>query len=255
MVALVTGSTSGIGWSILKALALKGYDVMLCGMIHRADLIRLQGELDSFGVRHGYSEHDLRRASEVEELVAQTQRELGDVDVLVNNAGIQFTAPVEEFPVQKWDDLLALHLTAAFHTIRLTLPGMQRKGWGRIINVASAHGKVASVHKAAYVAAKHGLVGLTKVVALENARTGITCNALCPGWVLTPLVQAQIDRRSAEEGVSEEMATRELLSEKQPSLRFVAPEELAELVLFLCGSGASNITGAEISVDGGWTAQ
>lgn len=255
MVALVTGSTSGIGWALLKALALRGYDVMMCGLLHPDQLGPLQDQLHSFGVRHGFSEHDLRRPSEIEAMIEQTRRELGAIDVLINNAGIQHVAPVEEFAPEKWDDLIALHLSAAFHTIRLVLPEMKRKGWGRILNVASAHGKVASVHKSAYVAAKHGLIGLTKVVALETAQTGVTCNALCPGWVLTPLVQAQIDKRSAEEGVSEEVARRELLAEKQPSLRFVAPEELAELALFLCGPGGNNITGADFSVDGGWTAQ
>ncbi len=255
MVALVTGSTSGIGWAILKALAVRGHDVMLCGMIHPEGLALLQGELSSLGVRHSFSQHDLRRTSEVEAMIEQTERELGEIDILVNNAGVQHVAPVEELSPEKWDDLLALHLSAAFHTIRMVLPGMKRKGWGRILNVASAHGKVASVHKAAYVAAKHGLVGLTRVVALETARTGVTCNALCPGWVLTPLVQAQIERRQAEEGVSEEAARHDLLAEKQPSLRFVEPEELAELVLFLCGPGGNSITGAALSVDGGWTAQ
>ncbi|GMU54328.1 MAG: 3-hydroxybutyrate dehydrogenase [Candidatus Xenobia bacterium] len=255
MVALITGSTSGIGWSILKALALRGHDVMLCGMIHPEGLSQLQAELSSLGVRHGYSQHDLRRPAEVEAMIEQTCRDLGEIDILVNNAGVQHVAPVEDFPPEKWDDLLALHLSAAFHAIRMVLPGMKEKGWGRIVNVASAHGKVASVNKAAYVAAKHGLVGLTKVVALENARTGVTCNAICPGWVLTPLVQAQIDRRQLEEGVSEEVARHDLLAEKQPSLRFVSPEELAELVLFLCGPGGNSITGAALSVDGGWTAQ
>jgi 3-hydroxybutyrate dehydrogenase len=180
---------------------------------------------------------------------------MGGVDILVNNAGIQHVAPIDEFPVERWDAVIAINLTSAFHTVRLALPGMKARGWGRIVNVASVHGLVASVNKSAYIAAKHGLVGLTKTVALETAATGITCNAICPGWVLTPLVQKQVDARAAADGVDGEEAKRRLLAEKQPSLQFTTTAQLGELAVFLCSAAADNIRGVAWQVDGGWTAQ
>jgi 3-hydroxybutyrate dehydrogenase len=188
-------------------------------------------------------------------MIALAIRDLGGVDILVNNAGIQYTAPVREFPLDRWNAILAINLTAAFCATRSVLPHMESRGWGRIINIASAHGLVASVHKAAYVAAKHGLVGLTKVVALETATTGITCNAICPGWVLTPLVQKQIDDIAAEKALSTEKATAELLGEKQPSLEFATPGQIGALAVFLCSDAAAQIRGAALPIDGGWTAQ
>ena len=189
------------------------------------------------------------------DMMARAQSDFGGVDVLVNNAGIQHVSPVEDFPVEKWDAIIAINLSAAFHTTRLALPGMRAKNWGRIINIASAHGLVASAQKSAYVAAKHGIVGLTKSVALETATTGITVNAICPGWVLTPLVQKQLDARAAADGVDNAEATRRLLAEKQPSLQFTSPEELGELAVFLCSGAGKNVRGVAWAVDGGWTAQ
>jgi 3-hydroxybutyrate dehydrogenase len=188
-------------------------------------------------------------------LIEAAQQHFGTVDILINNAGIQHVAPVEEFPADRWDAILAINLSAAFHTIRAALPAMQQRNWGRIINIASTHGHVASIHKAAYVAAKHGLVGLTKVVALENATRGITCNAICPGFVLTPLVEQQIADRSRAEKLTAEEATRELLREKQPSEKFTTVEEIAALAIFLCSPAAANMTGASLPIDGGWLAQ
>jgi 3-hydroxybutyrate dehydrogenase len=197
----------------------------------------------------------MSKASEIEALMAACEAELGPVDVLVNNAGIQYVAPVEAFPVERWDAIIAINLSSAFHTTRLALPGMRARGWGRILNIASVHGLVASAQKSAYVAAKHGLVGFTKAVALEAATSGVTVNAICPGWVLTPLVQKQVDARAAAEGVDVAEAQRRLLAEKQPSLKFTTPEELGALAVFLCSEAAHNICGAAINVDGGWTAQ
>lgn len=254
--ALVTGSTSGIGLAIARRLAADGCQVMLNGLGDAGAIEAARAALErESGVRVLHDGADLARPGEVARLVERTARELGGVDVLVNNAGIQHTAPVEDFPPERWDAVLAVNLSAAFHATRAALPHMKRRGWGRIVNTASVHGLVASVNKAAYVAAKHGLVGLTKVVALETAGTGITCNALCPGWTRTELVEPQIAARARALGVGLEEGTRALLSEKQPSKEFVTVEQLAAVVAFLCSDAAAQLTGASIPVDGGWTAQ
>jgi 3-hydroxybutyrate dehydrogenase len=255
-VALVTGSTSGIGLGIARAMAAAGADVMLNGFGEPAAIEALRKGLnEEFKVRAGYHGADLAKPGEVRRLVEQAIAQLGRVDVLVNNAGIQHVAPVEEFPDERWDAVMAVNLSASFHAIKAALPQMRRRGWGRIINIASAHGLVASANKVAYVATKHGLVGLTKVVALETAASGITCNAICPGWVLTPLVQKQIDELSRREKVPGEEAKRRLLAEKQPSGEFATPEQIGGLAVFLCSDAASQIRGASLSIDGGWTAQ
>ena len=254
--AIVTGSTSGIGLGIAQALAARGAGVMLNGFGDAKEIDALRAELaGAHGVRVSYSGADMSRPAEIVAMVEQATAELGRVDILINNAGIQHVAPVEEFPVDRWDAVIAINLSAAFHAIRAALPQMKARNWGRIINIASAHGLVASAQKAAYVAAKHGIIGLTKVVALENAEADITCNAICPGWVLTPLVRKQIDDRAARQGCSQEQAERELLAEKQPSLRFTRPEDIGEAVRFLCGPGAGNVTGTQLVLDGGWTAR
>jgi 3-hydroxybutyrate dehydrogenase len=254
--ALVTGSTSGIGLGIARTLAREGCGVMLNGFGEPMQVERLRAGLaDEFGTPVLHHGADLASAGECAALIAEAEERLGSVDILVNNAGIQHVAPIESFPVERWDAILAVNLSSAFHTIRLALPGMRRRGWGRLINVASVHGLVASPQKAAYCAAKHGIVGLTKVVALETAKTGVTCNAICPGWVLTPLVKAQIEDRARRGGISIAEAELGLLIEKQPSARFTTVEELGALVVFLCGDGAANLTGAAIPVDGAWTAQ
>jgi 3-hydroxybutyrate dehydrogenase len=213
------------------------------------------GLAKEFGVQVLYNAADLSKVEACEDLVADTEKRLGKVDILVNNAGIQHVARVESFPVDRWDAVIAINLSSAFHTARKVLPGMQSRGFGRIINIASTHGLVASAGKAAYVAAKHGIVGLTKVIALENAESPITCNAICPGWVLTPLVQAQIEARSKAEGITVAQAERELLIEKQPSARFTSVEQLGAVAVFLAGPGAANITGIALPVDGGWLAR
>ena len=254
--AVVTGSTSGIGLGVARALAAGGADVLLNGFGNRAAIDKLVGEFKSqYKIKVAYSGADMSKPAEVAAMVAQAKRELGGVDILVNNAGIQHTAPVEEFPPEKWDAVIAINLSAAFHAIRAALPLMKARNWGRIINIASAHGLVASTQKAAYVAAKHGLLGLNKVVALETATTGITVNAICPGWVLTPLVQKQIDDRAAKEKISLEQAKRELLAEKQPSIEFATPEQIGAAAVFLCSEAAAQIRGIALPVDGGWTAQ
>ena len=255
-VAVVTGSTSGIGLGIARTLAAAGSHVMLNGFGEPALIDKLVGELRTqYKVKADYNAADMSKPAEVAAMVAQAARELGSVDILVNNAGIQHVAPVEDFPIEKWDAVIAINLSAAFHAIRAALPRMKAKNWGRIINIASTHGLVASTHKAAYVAAKHGILGLTKVVALETATTGITCNAICPGWVLTPLVQKQIDERAAREKISVEAAKIKLLGEKQPSLEFATPEQIGAAALFLCSPAAAQIRGVALPVDGGWTAQ
>lgn len=255
-VAIVTGSTSGIGLGTARALAGAGADVMLNGFGAPdavASLVRdIAGE---HGVRVRHNGADLTRTDGVEALVGETLAAWGRIDILVNNAGIQHVAPVEDFPVERWDAVIALNLSAVFHATRLALPGMKERGWGRIVNIASAHGLVASAQKAAYVAAKHGVVGLTKVVGLEAAGTGVTCNAICPGWVLTPLVQAQIDALAAARGLTADAARAELLGAKQPSGDFVTPEQIGGFTTFLCSPSADQITGAALSIDGGWTAQ
>ncbi len=251
--ALVTGSTSGIGLGMALAFARAGANVMLNGF-GDADAAVAQVRAAGNG-RVAYHGADMAKPAEIEALVRECERAFGGVDVLVNNAGIQHVAAVEAFPVERWDAIIAINLSSAFHTMRLALPGMQRRGWGRVLNIASAHGLVASAGKSAYVAAKHGIVGLTKAAALENAAGGVTVNAICPGWVLTPLVQKQVDARAAKDGVDDAEAKRRLLAEKQPSLRFTTPEQLAELALFLCSPAADNVCGVAWNVDGGWLAQ
>jgi 3-hydroxybutyrate dehydrogenase len=255
-VAVVTGSTSGIGLGIARALAAEGADVVLNGFGDAGEIEKLRRELAAtHGVRAAYSGADMSKPDEIMKMIETATVELSRVDILVNNAGIQHTAPVHDFPPERWDAIIAVNLSAAFHAIRAALPHMYVRNWGRIINIASVHGRVASVQKAGYVAAKHGLVGLTKVVALESATTGVTCNAICPGWVLTPLVQKQIDELAAREKLSAEVAKMKLLGEKQPSREFVTPEQIAGLAVFLCTDAAAQIRGAELSIDGGWTAQ
>ncbi len=249
--ALVTGSTSGIGLGIAKVLAGAGANVLLNGF---GDPAAALAEVGSHGTRVAHHPADLGDIAQLEALFAYAQHEFGGVDILVNNAGIQHVAPVEEFPVERWDAIIALNLSAVFHCTRLGLPGMRERGWGRIINVASVHGQVGSLGKVAYVAAKHGVVGLTKVVGLETATSQITCNAICPGWVLTPLVQKQIDERIAN-GIDPQQAQHDLLAEKQPSVAFVTPQHLGELVLFLCSEAGSQVRGAAWNIDGGWLAQ
>jgi 3-hydroxybutyrate dehydrogenase len=252
--ALVTGSTSGIGLGIALVLARQGADVMLNGFGDADGALRQLREAAP-GVRLGYHGADMSKPAEIAALMAQAEAELGGVDILVNNAGIQHVSPVEDFPPEKWDAIIAINLSSAFHTTRLAIPRMRQRNWGRIVNIASAHGLVASAGKSAYVAAKHGIVGFTKAVALETATTGITCNAICPGWVLTPLVQRQIDDRAAREGIPVAQAERDLLGEKQPSLQFTTPEQLGELTAFLCSDAAANVKGQAWAADGGWTAQ
>jgi 3-hydroxybutyrate dehydrogenase len=250
--ALVTGSTSGIGLGIAKALAAQGADIMLNGF---GDVDGPKAEVAALGVKVGYHGADMSRPAEIEAMVRACEAEFGGVDVLVNNAGIQHVAHIEDFPVERWDAVIAINLTSAFHTMRCALPGMRARNWGRVINIASAHGLVASVQKSAYVAAKHGIVGLTKVGALETATTGVTVNAICPGWVLTPLVQKQVDARAAKDGVDDAEAKKRLLGDKQPSLQFVTPEQLGGLAVFLCSPAADQVRGVAWNMDGGWVAQ
>jgi 3-hydroxybutyrate dehydrogenase len=254
--AVVTGSTSGIGLGIAEALAAQGANVLLNGFGDPAEIEKVRATLaEKHSVRVSYSAADMSKPDEIDGMIAHSTNDLGGVDILVNNAGIQHTAPVREFPIERWHAIIAINLTAAFCATRAVLPHMESRGWGRIINIASAHGLVASVHKAAYVAAKHGLLGLTKVVALETATTGVTCNAICPGWVLTPLVQKQIDDIAVREGLSGDEARARLLGEKQPSLEFATPDQIGALAAFLCSDAAAQIRGAAVPVDGGWTAQ
>jgi 3-hydroxybutyrate dehydrogenase len=254
--AIVTGSTSGIGLGIARALGAEGANVMLNGFGDAKEIEVLRSELaKEFGVKVAYSGADMSKPEEVRAMVKAAIEQLGSADILVSNAGIQHTAPVESFPPDRWDAVIAINLSAAFHAIQAALPGMKARNWGRIINIASVHGLVASTEKAAYVAAKHGMLGLTKVVALEMAKTGITCNAICPGWVLTPLVQKQIDDRAKKEGIKAEQAKDELLAEKQPSGEFATPEQMGALCVFLCSDAAAQMRGVALPVDGGWTAQ
>lgn len=254
--AIVTGSTSGIGLGIARALAQQGANVLLNGFGDQTEIDALLVQLSTdYKVDVAYSAADMSRPEQVSEMIALCVERFGGVDILVNNAGIQHTAPVDEFPDEKWQQILAINLSSAFYAIKAALPHMRRRGWGRIINIASAHGLVASATKSAYVAAKHGLVGLTKVVALEMARSPITCNAICPGWVLTPLVQQQIDDAAARDGVGNDEAKRKLLAEKQPSLEFATPDQIGATTVFLCTHAADQIRGISLSVDGAWTAQ
>jgi 3-hydroxybutyrate dehydrogenase len=258
--AIVTGSTCGIGVGIAKALAQPGANIVLNGF---GDVdgprAQVQAAGHAAGAKVAYHGADMTRVDDIEDMIDYSVRNFGQVDILVNNAGIQHVAPIEDFAPERWDAVIAINLSSAFHATRLVLPSMQAaangKGWGRIINVASVHGLVGSANKSAYVAAKHGLIGLTKVCALENATTGITCNAICPGWVLTPLVQKQVDAKAAEQGISTEEATKQLLSEKEPSLQFTTPEELGALAVFFCSPAGANVRGVAWNMDGGWAAQ
>ncbi len=255
-VALVTGSTSGIGLGIARALAAAGADVMLNGFGDAADIEALRAGLAAeFSVRVLYDGADLSKPDQVAGIVAKTEAQLGRLDILVNNAGIQFVAPVDEFPEAKWEAIIAINLSAVFYGMKYAIPGMKARKWGRIINIASAHGLVASPNKVAYVAAKHGVVGATKVAAIEVANDGITVNAICPGWVLTPLVQKQLDDRAKENGTDVETEKKKLLEEKQPMLKFSTPEHLGAMVVFLASDAAETITGTPLSMDGGWVAQ
>jgi 3-hydroxybutyrate dehydrogenase len=254
--ALVTGSTSGIGLGIATELAAAGANIVLNGFGDAAAIEKLRAELArQHNVGVVYCNADISKPAQIVDLIALADKEFGGVDILVNNAGIQHVAPVEEFPVEKWDAIIAINLSGSFHTTRLAVPGMKKKGWGRIVNIASAHALVASPFKAAYVSAKHGIAGLTKTVALELAQHGITVNAICPGYVLTPLVERQIPDTAKARGISEEAVIRDVLLAAQPTKRFVKVDEVAALTKFLCSDGAASMTGALLSIDGGWAAQ
>ena len=255
-VALVTGSTSGIGLGIARALGAEGADLMLNGFGDAAMIEKLRaGMASAFGVRVLYAGADISKSAEIAAMVTQTQESLGSLDILVNNAGIQFVANVEEFPEDRWNSIIAINLSGVFLGMKAAIPGMKAKGWGRIINIASAHGLVASPQKVAYVAAKHGVVGMTKVAAIELANHGITVNAICPGWVKTPLVEKQIADKAKAAGTDADTEAHAFLREKQPLLEFSTPEQVGALAVFLCSDGAKTITGAPLSIDGGWVAQ
>ncbi|TMK06435.1 MAG: 3-hydroxybutyrate dehydrogenase [Alphaproteobacteria bacterium] len=254
-VSLVTGSTSGIGLGIARALAEAGSDVVLNGLGVASEIARTKDRISAdCDVKVSYSPADMTKPAAIREMIETTLAEHGRLDVLVNNAGIQYVAPLDQFPVEKWDAILSINLSSAFHTMRSVLPAMRKNKFGRIINIASAHGLVASPFKAAYVAAKHGIVGLTKVAALETAEQGITCNAICPGYVYTPLVEAQIDDQAKAHGISREQVIHDVLLAQQPNKRFATVEELGALTVFLAGDAAASITGIALPVDGGWTA-
>ncbi|MBV9565550.1 MAG: 3-hydroxybutyrate dehydrogenase [Bradyrhizobium sp.] len=254
-VALVTGSTSGIGLGIARTLAGAGASVVLNGFGAADEIARTRDAIETdYGVKAVYSAADMTSPDAIAEMIAATLEDLGRLDILVNNAGVQHVAPLDQFPVAKWDQILAINLSAAFHTTRLALPAMRKQKFGRIINVASAHALVASPFKAAYVAAKHGIVGLTKVAALETAEEGITCNAICPGYVYTPLVEAQIDGQAKAHRISRDQVIRDVLLAQQPNKRFATVEEIGTLAVFLAGQAAASITGIALPVDGGWTA-
>ena len=250
--ALVTGSTSGIGLGLALALARQGANIVLNGF---GDVQGPRAQVEALGVKVDYHGADMGKPAEIEDMMKFAASRFGRVDILVNNAGIQHVAKVEDFAPERWDAVIAINLSSAFHATRLALPAMKAANWGRIINIASVHGLVASVEKVAYVAAKHGIVGMTKVVALETATTGVTCNAICPGWVLTPLVQKQVDAKAAANGWSNEEAIKRLLGEKEPSMQFTTPEELGELAVFFCSPAANNVRGVAWNMDGGWAAQ
>jgi 3-hydroxybutyrate dehydrogenase len=254
--AMVTGSTSGIGLAVARALAQDGAAIMLNGFGDKAAIENIRSGIEKdFGVKARYSPADMSKPAEIADMVRSTEKEFGALDVLVNNAGIQYVANIEDFPIEKWDAIIAINLSSSFHTIRTAMPGMKARKWGRIINIASAHGLVASGQKVGYVAAKHGLVGLTKTVAIETANAGITCNAICPGWVLTPLVAQQIEVRAKTAGRTFEEETAPFLAEKQPMHQFTKPENIGALAVFLCSDAAETTTGSTYSIDSGWTAQ
>ncbi|MFO1115072.1 MAG: 3-hydroxybutyrate dehydrogenase [Beijerinckiaceae bacterium] len=253
--ALVTGSTSGIGLGIAWSLASAGANIVLNGFGDADAIEKARGDIESqFSVQASYCAADISQGDEIQDMIEQTVGRFGSIDVLVNNAGIQHVAPLEAFPPEKWEAILAINLSSAFHTTRVALPHMRKNGWGRILNVASAHGLVGSPYKSAYVAAKHGIVGLTKVVALETAEAGITCNAICPGYVYTPLVEAQIESQAKAHGIAREKVVRDILLAQQPNKKFATVEEIGSLALFLASDGAASITGAALPVDGGWVA-
>lgn len=254
--ALVTGSTSGIGLAIARALAGEGCNIVLNGFGDEDEIEQILADINSRrGVRAIYSGADLTEPTAIEKLAEESLKAFRTIDIVVNNAGIQHVSPIDEFPPEKWDAIIAINLSSTFHTTRLLLPAMKASGWGRIINIASAHGLVASPYKSAYVAAKHGLLGITKTIALEVAQLGITCNAICPGYVLTPLVEGQVDDTAKARGISRESVKRDVLLAAQPTKQFVAPEEIGGLVVFLAGESAAQINGAALPIDGGWTAQ
>ena len=255
-VALVTGSTSGIGLGIARCLAAEGADIMLNGFGDAAQIEALRSEMEaSHGVRVAYSGVDISKPDQIAAMVADTAKALGSVDILVNNAGIQFTANVEDFPTERWDQIIAINMSGVFHGMKAAIPGMKARGWGRIINIASAHGLVASAQKVAYVAAKHGVMGMTKVAAIELANSGVTVNAICPGWVLTPLVEKQLQDRAAKDGTTIEFQSHAMVAEKQPMHKFTTPEQIGGLAVFLCSDAAATMTGVPLSIDGGWVAQ
>ena len=254
--AIVTGSTSGIGLAIAHSLAEQGCNILLNGFGEKVVIDALVKELqEKYSVQIDYSPADMTKPADIADMVSQAQRVFGSCDILVNNAGIQFTAQTQDFPDDKWDAIIAINLSSSFHSIKAALPQMQKRNYGRIINIASVHGLVGSKNKSAYVAAKHGIVGLTKVVALENAESNITCNAICPAWVHTPLVQKQIDDKAIAEKITIEEATALLLGEKQPNKRFIKPEQIGAMIVFLCGKNGDSMTGEIITMDGGWLAQ
>lgn len=253
--AIVTGGTSGIGLAIVRAFAAEGANVVLNGIGDAAENARTAvGVVEEYGVKAVHSPADMSKPDEIEAMIRETEESFGSIDILVNNAGIQFVSPVEEFPAEKWDQIIAINLSSAFHTIRHTVPGMKRRGWGRIINLASAHSLVASPYKSAYVAAKHGLAGLTKTIALETAESGITVNAISPGYVWTPLVESQIPDTMKARGLTKEQVIEDVLLKAQPTKQFVTVDQLGALAVFLCSDSANQMTGANLSMDGGWTA-
>src|ERR1700677_1351721 len=255
-VALVTGSTSGIGRGIARALATGGADIMLNGFGDAGQIEALRVEMaGTHGVKVGYNGADISKPEQIAAMVAETTKLLGSLDILVNNAGVQFTANVQDFPNERWDQIIAINMSGVFHGMKAAIPGMKAKGWGRIVNIASAHGLVARPFKVAYVAAKHGVLCMTKVAAIELANTGVTVNAICPGWVLTPLVQRQLEDRAKELGTTVEQETHAFVTEKQPMAQFSTPEGIGGLAVFLCSDAAKTITGVPLSIDGGWTAQ
>jgi len=254
--ALVTGSTSGIGLGVAKSLAGEGMNLTLNGLESAEEAESIRADLaDRHGVTVRYSPADMRVPEQIGRMIADAERELGSLDVLVNNAGIQHVAPIEEFPGDQWEAMLSILLSSAFYTIQAALPGMKQRGWGRVINIASAHGLVASPDKSAYVAAKHGLLGLTKTVALESATEGVTVNAICPGYVKTPLVETQIPQTAQARGMSEEAVVRDVILDAQPTKEFVTTEQIGALAIFLCSGSAASINGASLPMDGGWTAK